>query len=171
MGVAGCCPETSRHVGVVAGVSARREPGCRAECNKAPFMYEMKGALSASPHQIGRLPGLPGAARRPPVPGTRTNHRLPGDPRVPGCPRMVPVSNGKSIFTPLREFAQGSAGVHFWFFSCPHAIHKNSGGYPHAATVIHRLCTTCPQVTWRNSENTGLRSPYVIARYFPGIVL
>jgi hypothetical protein len=70
----------------LAGVSARRERVCRAECNKAPSMYEMEGALSASPLRIRQLPGFPGAARRPPVPGTRANHRFPGRSRVPGLP-------------------------------------------------------------------------------------
>ena len=49
-------------------------------------MYEMEGALSASPLRIRQLPGFPGAARRPPVPGTRANHRFPGRSRVPGLP-------------------------------------------------------------------------------------
>ena len=116
-----------------------------AECNKAPFMYEMKGALSghgpgsasfpasrlrvsqspgltvpdrlvSQPHrprsagrpaslfrfaQLSRLPvrfaqlpglairfarlsGLPGATRRPPVPGTRCKFRFPGLSNGPG---------------------------------------------------------------------------------------
>ena len=46
-------------------------------------MYEMEGA---SPHLAGRLTGQPGAARRPPVPGTRTRCRFPGSSRVPGLP-------------------------------------------------------------------------------------
>jgi hypothetical protein len=70
----------------LAGVSARRERVCRAECNKAPSMYEMEGALSASPLRIRQLPGFPGAARRPPVPGTRANHRFPGCSRAPRLP-------------------------------------------------------------------------------------
>jgi Bacterial regulatory proteins, luxR family len=79
---------TVRPIGacVYAGVSARRERLGRAECNKAPSMYEMEGALSASPLRIRQLPGFPGTARRPPVPGTRANHRFPGCSRVPGLP-------------------------------------------------------------------------------------
>ena len=98
-----------------------------AECNKAPFMYEMKGALSgygpgsasfpasrlrvsqlpgltvpdrlvSQPHQsrstgrpaslfrFVRLPGLPGATRRPPVPDTRCKFRFPGLYIAPGKP-------------------------------------------------------------------------------------
>ena len=96
-----------------------------AECNKAPFMYEMKGALSgrgpgsasfpasrlrvsqspgltvpdrlvsqphrprstgrpASLYRFVRLPGLPGATRRPPVPDTRCKFRFPGLYIAPG---------------------------------------------------------------------------------------
>ena len=61
-----------------ASVSARQNSLCRAECNKAPFMYEMKGALSSPPPQVGRLPGLADAARRPPGPDARAMYRLPG---------------------------------------------------------------------------------------------
>ena len=67
-----------------------------AECNKAPFMYEMKGALSgngpgsaghpASLFRFVRLPGLPGATRRPPMPGTRCKFQFPGLCIVPGRP-------------------------------------------------------------------------------------
>ena len=34
----------------------------RAQYNKAPFMYELKGALSVAPHHVRQLPGFPGAA-------------------------------------------------------------------------------------------------------------
>ena len=61
-------------------------------------MYEMKGALSASPHQASQWPGLAGAARRPPGPGTRTNHRFPGYSRVPG---MIP---GWCLFPTVKTF-------------------------------------------------------------------
>ncbi len=49
-------------------------------------MYEMKGALSGPPHQIGQLPGFPGATRRPTVPSTHLNRRFPGYSRVPRLP-------------------------------------------------------------------------------------
>jgi hypothetical protein len=132
----------------VAGVSRVTGILRAAECNKAPFMYEMKGALFgygpgsagfpasrlrvgqspgltvpvrlvSQPHRsrstgrpaslfrfarlsrlpvrsaqlpglairFARLPGLPGATRRPPVPGTRCKFRFPGLSRVPGKPR------------------------------------------------------------------------------------
>ena len=119
-----------------------------AQCNKAPFTYEMKGALSgygpgsagfpaarlrisqspgltvpdrlvSQPHQsrstgrpaslfrFVRLPGLPGATRRPPVPDTRCKFRFPGLYIAPGETHwMVPVSCGESIFTPSARVTQ-----------------------------------------------------------------
>ena len=82
----------------------------RAQCNKAPFMYEMKGALSgraASGRLVPRLPGFPAppapppaaAARRPPVPSTHVTAGYPAIPVSPRLPWTVPVSNGESIST------------------------------------------------------------------------
>jgi hypothetical protein len=152
-----------------------------AECNKAPFMYEMKGALSgcgpgsasfpasrlrvsqspgltvpdrlvSQPHQsrstgrpaslfrFVRLPGLPGATRRPPVPDTRCKFRFPGLYIAPGeTPWMVPVSCGESISTPSAprraRAHRNSFQVFFLSTPCP----QNSAGYPHATVVIHPL--------------------------------
>jgi hypothetical protein len=51
--------------------------------------------------QFVRLPGLPGATRRPPMPDTRCKFRFPGLYIAPGeTPWMVPVSCGESISTP-----------------------------------------------------------------------
>jgi hypothetical protein len=52
--------------------------------NKAPSTYEVEGALSAAPFEVGQLPGLPCTAGRPPVPATRNRSRLPGLSHVPG---------------------------------------------------------------------------------------
>jgi hypothetical protein len=138
---------TRNAVNLFASVGVSRVTGIlsAAECNKAPFMYEMKGALSgcgpgsasfpasrlrvsqspgltvpdrlvSQPHQsrstgrpaslfrFVRLPGLPGATRRPPVPGTRCKFRFPGLYIAPGeTPWMVPVSCGESISTPSAQ--------------------------------------------------------------------
>ena len=168
-----------------------------AECNKAPFMYEMKGALSGhSPGSAGfpasrlrvsqspgltvpdrlvsqphrprstgrpaslfrfvRLPGLPGATRRPPVPGTRCKFRFPGLYIVPGeTPWMVPVSCGKNISTPSGSVAQEPVPIHFRFFSCPHLVHRIPPVVRMSQRLSTTLCTTTPQVTRRNSENTS----------------
>jgi peptidase M50B-like protein len=65
-----------------SGLELRR----RAQYNKAPFMYEMKGALSGRAAQVRQLPGFPGATGRPPGPDTHVKHRFPGYSRVPGLP-------------------------------------------------------------------------------------
>ena len=49
-------------------------------------MYEMEGALPGLGSQVGQLPGLPGAARRPPGPSTRTKFQFPGSSHAPGLP-------------------------------------------------------------------------------------
>lgn len=86
----------------------------RAECSKAPFMYEMKGALS------GRAaPDLPVAwlpRHRPPPAGAKHPREPPVSRLFPcprGYPRVVPVSNGENIFTAFAAVAQESAGIHF----------------------------------------------------------
>jgi hypothetical protein len=124
----------------------------RAEYNKAPFMYEMKGALSDPPHQIGQLPGFSGATRRPTVPSTHLNHRFPGYSRVPGFPGWCPFPAVKAFLLPLRESRKSLREFIFWFFSV-HTLstecrrlsaHRNC--YPPAFTqFIHRL----PSVTRR----------------------
>ena len=48
--------------------------------------------------QVGRLPGLPGPAGRPPVPCTRLRYRFPGPSHVPG------VSSGRYPFPTVRYF-------------------------------------------------------------------
>jgi hypothetical protein len=143
-------PSIAANLNASAGVSRVTGILSAAECNKAPFMYEMKGALSgcgsgsasfpasrlrvsqspglavpdrlvSQPHRprstgrpaslfrFARLPGLPGATRRPPVPGTRCKFRFPGLCIAPGeTPWMVPVSCGESISTPsARVRARG----------------------------------------------------------------
>ena len=82
------------------GVSVRAGARCPAECDKAPLMYEMKGASSglAAPGQpVARLPDT---ARRPPVPGARENHRFPAKSRVPGCPGRCPFPTVKVFLLP-----------------------------------------------------------------------
>jgi hypothetical protein len=57
-----------------------------AEYNKAPFMYEMKGALSGRAAPDPPVARLPRTARRPPVPSAQANHRFPGCSPVPELP-------------------------------------------------------------------------------------
>ena len=159
-----------------------------AECNKAPFMYEMKGALSgygpgsagfpalrlrvsqspgltvpdrlvSQPHRSGsadwpaslfrfaRLPGLPGATRRPPVPGTHDKYRFPGLSRVPGeAPGWCSFPAVNAFLRPLRPPRKSRREFILTFFR----VHMMSTefrwlsayrrGYPRPyAQLIHRL--------------------------------
>ena len=185
-----------------AGVSRVTGLPHAAQCNKAPFMYEMKGALSgygpgsagfpalrlrvsqspgltvpdrlvAQPHRSGSAdrPALlfrfvpvardspaPRAARWCRTPAVNTG--FPAFPASPGGgPGMVPVSCGESISTPSAATAQEPTGIHFEFFPRPHVVHRIPPVIRISQRLSTALCTTHPQVAWRNSENTGARSP------------
>ena len=103
-------------------MSARPRACCRAECNKAPFMYEMKGALSASPHRMRRFSRHPPVARCQPVrrrqplasihrfPGIRwfpSIRQLPGIHRLPvtAARPHPPVSRHQLVAQPFRRRA------------------------------------------------------------------
>ena len=136
-----------------AGVSVRLAPSRPAECNKAPFMYEMKGALSghAAPDRpVARPPWRCAPPRQGQAPPGNTG--FPAFPAPRGCPRMVPVSNGESISTPSAQVTQEPAGIQGGFFPCPHVAHR----IPPVIRILRRLstglCTSCPQVTSRTSE-------------------
>jgi hypothetical protein len=65
--------------------------------------------------------------------------RFPGSSRVPGSPRVVPVSNGESISTAFPAVAQESGAIHFKFFSV-HMLSTDFGQLSACVTtVIHRL--------------------------------
>jgi hypothetical protein len=136
------------------GVERRR----RAQYNKAPFMYEMKGALSgrALPARpVARLPrrrAPPAGAKHPPEPPVS---RLFPCPEV--APGWCPFPTVKLFLLPsrqprksLREFILG--------FSVSTRCPQNAADYPHVTAVIHRpmhnTSTIHPQVTRGNSENT-----------------
>ena len=167
-----------------------------AECNKAPFMYEMKGALSgcgpgsasfpasrlrvsqspgltvpdrlvSQPHRprstgrpaslfrFVRLPGFPGATRRPPVPDTRCKFRFPGLYIARGKPPgWCPFPAVKVFLRPPPCVAQEPTAIHFRFFSCPHLVHRIPLVIRTSRWLSTALCTTTPQVTRRNPENT-----------------
>ena len=127
-------------------------------------MYEMKGALS------GRA--APGSASCPASPARRTARRcrtptrITGFPPIPmslGCPWVVPVSNGKSISIATAMVAQESPGAHFWFFLCPHIVHRMPTIIRTSRRLSTGLRTTCPQirpqVTGCSSENTKPGGP------------
>ena len=126
-------------------------PASRLRVSQSPGLTVPEGWLPsltdpdrpvARPHCSGfvRLPGLPGATRRPPVPDTRCKFRFPGLYIAPGeTPWMVPVSCGESISTPSAprraRAHRNSFQVFFLSTPCP----QNSAGYPHATVVIHPL--------------------------------
>jgi hypothetical protein len=147
-----------------AGVSAWAGLLHAAECNKAPFMYEMKGVLSG--HAAPDRPVARPPRHRAPPAGARYPQEILVSqpfPRPRGCPRMVPVSNGENISTPSGRVAQEPAGIHSEFLSCPHIVHRIPSVIRTSRRLSTGLCTSRPQVTWRNSENTSAWWPYVIA--------
>ena len=165
-----------------------------AECNKAPFMYEMKGALSghgpglasfpasrlrvsrspgltvpdrlvSQPHRsrstgrpaslfrFVRLPGLPGATRRPLVPGTRCKFRFPGLSSAPGEPLgWCPFPAVKVFLRPPSasrksppEFILRFFHVHILSTESRRLSACHSGYPPPYAQLLHRS----PDVTQR----------------------
>jgi hypothetical protein len=52
---------------------------------------------------------------------------------------MMPVSNGESILTVPARRSQGSAGIHFWFFSASTFHPQKMAGYPHNTVSVHRF--------------------------------
>jgi hypothetical protein len=69
-----------------------------AECNKAPFMYEMKGALSGHRPRISRFPGL----TAPGQPVTRPRRSRSAD--LPASPAQIDRSPGLTV--PVRPVAR-----------------------------------------------------------------
>ena len=103
-------------------------------------MYEMGGLARRRRARSGQLPGFAGAARRPPVPGTRARGRSPGSSHVPGaCPGVVPVSNGESISTASANTAQEPEVNYFGFFALSTRYPQKGSSYPHLPVVIHRF--------------------------------
>ena len=124
-----------------------------AECNKAPFMYEMKGALSghvAPDRPVARLPrrhAPPDGAKHPPEPPVS---RLFPCPEV--APGWCPFPTVKAFLLPLRESRKSLREFIFWFFSVHtlstecRRLSARRNPYPPAFTqFIHRL----PSVTRR----------------------
>jgi hypothetical protein len=158
-----------------------------AQSNKAPFMYEMKGALSgygpgsasfpasrlrvsqspgltvpdqlvSQPHRsrstgrpaslfrFVRLPGLPGATHRPPMPDTYGNTGFPAFPRPGEAPGWCPFPAVKTFLRPLRASRKSWQEFILTFF-CVHTLSTEfrqlsacRGGYPPpSAQLLHRL--------------------------------
>ena len=115
-------------------------------------MYEMEGPCPASPRQAGQLPGLAGAARRPPTPGTYAGGRSPRFlPRSRGRPQVVPVSNGEVFLLPPLAWAQGPVVNHFGFFRDPRGIHRTRA----VIRIWRRLSTVHSQLVHRSPVQLG----------------
>ena len=149
----------------VSGVSARRERLRRAECNKAPSMYEMEGALcglAAPDRPVARLP-------RRCAPPARAKH-----PREPPVSRPFPrpwVAPGWCPFPTVNVFlpshasvAQEPTAIHFEFFLHPHVAHRKRAVIRTLQRLSTALYTNHPQVTresWRISSFGLSRRPSV----------
>jgi hypothetical protein len=131
-------PVIGAGIPVVAGAPVLEEGVPAGQNQTRPPMYEMGGLARPGHARPGQLPGFAGAARRPPVPGTRARDRSPGSSHAPGSPRVVPVSNGESIFTASANTAQEPEVNYFGVLRLSTRYPQKAGSYPHLAVVIHR---------------------------------
>jgi hypothetical protein len=150
----------------------------------SPFQL---GCLPASPFRLGRFPSLtvsssagsrlagPGrpVARPPrrhaPPAGAKHPRQIPVSrpfPRPGEAPGWCPFPAVKAFLRPLRPSRKSRRGIHFEFFPRPHVVHRIPSVIRMSQRLSTALCTTTPQITRRNSENTSARSPYVIIRSF-----
>jgi len=127
------------------------DSGDLAPTTKVPSMYEMeRTSPGPGPTWPADRPSGTGTARR-----GHTSARTTGFPAPPASRsdlRMMPVSNGESILTVPAGRPQGSAGIHFRFFQCPHFIHRRRLVIRTSRQLSTGLCTTRPQVPWITSE-------------------
>ena len=140
----------------------------------APFPIGWLPSLTSPDRPVARLrcsgsPGCPDspaprAARRCQAPAINTG--FPAFPASRGDPGVVLVSCGESIFTPSSPVTQEIAEIHFKFFPRPHVLHRITSVIRISERFSTALCTTHPQVAWRNFENTCTRSPNVITQFF-----
>ena len=138
--------------GVARRVAAGPSPAAPAECDKAPLMYEMKGASSglAAPGQpVARLPGAarhPASARRPrESPVSRQFPR----PRV--SLGWCPFPAVKVFLLPPRGPRKRLRDIHCEIFLGPHIVHRIRAVIRTSPGLSTVLCTSRQQVTWSNS--------------------
>ena len=122
-------------------------------------MYEMEEPFPASPPRAGQLPGLTGAARRPPgqVPVQGTG--LPAPPTFPEVALgVVPVSSGGIFLLHARAPRKGLRLA----ISGSSAIHKGI----HRKRVVIRFHGGYPRV-----YSQSILSPGIAGRGTPGLLL
>ena len=93
---------------------------------------------------------------------------FPAIPASPGCPRMVPVSNGECISTACASVAQEPAGIHIEFFLHPHVAHRKRAVIRTLRRLSTALCTNHPQVTRGKLAHTIVRPFQAITCCRPG---
>ena len=166
-------------------------PASRLRVSRSPGLT-VPDRLVSQPHRLRstgrpaslfrfvRLPGLPGATRRPPVPGTRCKFRFPGLSNAPGeTPWMVPVSCGENISTPFARVAQEPAAIHFKFFPVHilstefGGLSARRGGYPPPyAQLFHRSPDVTPRIptmTAHRNHSVFSRRPSVNPEFLPAV--
>ena len=96
---------------------------CRAESGKAPPCMRWRGL--ARPRRTRPASWLAGAARRPPVPGTRARGRSPGSSHVPGvAPGWCPFPTVKAFLLPPRTPRKALRSIISGHFGYPRGIHR-----------------------------------------------
>ena len=156
-----CGRRTSRMT-TFASVSARQNSLCRAECNKAPSMYEMEGALLWPRRaEAASCPASPAlrAARQGQAPMRYTG--FPVHPHVSGVAlRWCPFPTVKAFLRPLRLVAQEPAAVHFKFLPHPHDVHRTRPLIRISRQLSTALYTRNPQVARYSPASTVMRSGF-----------
>ena len=103
-------------------------------------MYEMQGTspgLAASGQPVAWPSRRERAARQSQEPALGSG--CPAPPTSRSCPRAVPVSNGKSIFTASVRYRARPARIFFPAFLASTGYPQNMAGYPHSIAVFHCL--------------------------------
>jgi hypothetical protein len=122
----------------------------------------------ASLFRFVRLPGFPGATRRPPGQTPAANSGFPAFASPRGKPPgWCPFPAVKVFLRPPPGVAQEPTAIHFRFFSCPHLVHRIPPVIRTSRQLSTALCTDTPQLTRRNSENTSDDHRFVFTPSFP----
>jgi hypothetical protein len=137
---------TAAGIPAVAGEPVLEQDVPAGQNETRPPMYEMGGLARRRRARSGQLPGLAGAARRPPVPGIRAMERFPGSSHVPGVtPRWCPFPTVRAFLLPPRTPRKSLKPIISDFLTV-HTVSTErmplsapDGGYPPAnSQAIHK---------------------------------